>query len=154
MVPLPPRVPGNSEKVLTSRSEHTILFADDNEDFQKPVAALLHRSGYGVITASDGKHALQKAREFDGTIHLLLSDVEMPRMTGIELSIHLNQGRPDTRILLISGVDSVSLVLNNRWRFLRKPFVFATLRDRIQDLLGEQPSKKEHLADALTVPVA
>jgi DNA-binding response OmpR family regulator len=148
MVPLPPRVPGNPEKVLTSKSEHTILFADDNEDFQKPVAALLYRSGYGVITANDGKHALQKAREFDGTIHLLLSDIEMPRMTGIELSTQLNQERPDTRILLISGVDSGLLVRKLGWQFLRKPLVFDTLRDRIRDLLAEQPSKQEQLPDA------
>jgi DNA-binding NtrC family response regulator len=142
-------VPGNPEKVLTSKSEHTILFADDNEDFQKPVAALLHRSGYGVITASDGKHALQKAREFDGTIHLLSSDIEMPGMTGIELSIQLNQERPDTRILLISGgVDSGLLVRKLGWQFLRKPLVFDMLRDRIRDLLTEQRAKKEQLSDA------
>src|ERR1041384_7873572 len=90
---VPPTVPGNSEKVPASNAEKTILFADDNGQVQRFVAALLHRLHYKVIVASDGKDALQKAREFEGIIHLLLSDVEMPGMTGIELAIQLNQER-------------------------------------------------------------
>src|ERR1019366_8963582 len=54
--------------------------------------------GYKVIPACDGKDALQKARAFDGIIHMLLSDVEMPGMTGIELAIQLNRERPETKI--------------------------------------------------------
>ena len=99
---VPPTVPGNSEKVPASNSERTILFADDDGSYQELVARLLHGCGYNVILAQDGKDALQKAREFHGIIHLLLSDVEMPGMTGIELAIQLNQERPDTKILLIS----------------------------------------------------
>jgi DNA-binding response OmpR family regulator len=95
--------------------------------------------------ASDGKQALQKAREFDGIIDLLLSDVEMPGMTGIELAIQLNQERPDTKVLLISGLASGMLVLNNGWQFLPKPFMSDMLRDRIRDFLSEQPPIKEHL---------
>src|SRR5579871_642577 len=138
-------LPGESEKVPASNSEKTILFADDDGQLQKFVAALLHRLGYKVIVASDGKDALQKARGFDGIIHLLLSDIEMPGMTGIELAIQLNQERPDTKILLISGLDTGMLVLNNGWQFLPKPFVSDMLRDRIRDFLSEQPPIKEHL---------
>jgi DNA-binding response OmpR family regulator len=138
-VMVPPVVPGNSEKVPASNSEITILFADDDGQLQKFVANLLQRLGYTVITANDGNGALQKAREFAGKIHLLLSDIEMPGMTGIELAIQLNRERPDTKILLISGVDSGLLVLNNGWQFLPKPFVSDMLRDRIRDFLTEQP---------------
>ena len=91
------------------------------------------------------KDALEKAREFDGTIHLLLSDIEMPGMTGIELAIQLNQERPNTEILLISGLATGMLVLNNGWQFLPKPFVADMLRDRIRDFLSEQPPISEHL---------
>lgn len=108
----------------------------------------LHDCGYNIIVASDGKDALQKAREFDGTIDLLLSDVEMPEMTGIELAIQLNKERPDTKILLISGLDSGMLVLNNGWQFLPKPFMFDMLRDRIRDFLSEQPTIRAHLPGA------
>jgi DNA-binding response OmpR family regulator len=76
---------------------------------------------------------------------LLLSDVEMPGMTGIELAIQLNQERPDTKILLISGLATGMLVLNNGWSFLPKPFMPEMLRDRIRDFLSEQPSPKERL---------
>jgi DNA-binding response OmpR family regulator len=128
-------------------SGKTILFADDDGKLQKFVAGLLHKSGYKVIVASDGKEALQKAREFDGIIHLLLSDVEMPGMTGIELAIQLNRERPDTKVLLISGLASGMLVLNNGWQFLPKPFMSDMLRDRIRDFLSEQPPIKAHLPD-------
>jgi DNA-binding NtrC family response regulator len=127
----------------------TILFADDDGQIQKFVAALLTKNGYHFIAASNGLEALQKARAFDGMIHLLLADIEMPGMTGIELAIQLTQERPETKILLISGLDSGLLVLNNGWQFLPKPFMADMLRDRIRDFLAEQPSIKEHLASVL-----
>jgi hypothetical protein len=123
--------------VLTNASAPTLLFAEDNEDFQKPGAALLCKCGYRVISASDGNAALQKAREFDGPIHLLLSDVEMPGMSGIELANQIIRDRPNTQILLISCVDSELLVRKHGWQFLKKPLEFHTLRDRIRDLLSE-----------------
>jgi DNA-binding response OmpR family regulator len=134
-------VPANAGK--------TILFADDDGLLQTFVAALLHKAGYKTLLAHDGLDALNKARAYKGEIHLLLSDVEMPGMTGIELAIQLNQERPNTKILLISGLDSGMLVLNNGWQFLPKPFMADMLRDRIRDFLAEQPSIKEHLASVL-----
>ena len=141
-------LPADSDKVLASNSEKTILFADDDGQLQKFVAALLQMLGYRVIVASDGRDALQKARGFEGVIHLLLSDIEMPGMTGIELAIQLNQERPDTKILLISGLETGMLVLNNGWQFLPKPFVSDMLRDRIRDFLSEQQPIKGHLPGA------
>jgi len=144
---IPPTVPGNTEKIPLSNSEKTILFAEDDAQLQKFVSKLLSRCGYKTIVASDGRDALRKAREFDGIIDLLLSDIEMPGMTGIELAIQLNQERPETKILLISGLDSGMLVLNNGWQFLPKPFMAEMLRDRIRDFLTEQPQMDlaEHL---------
>ena len=84
----------DSEKVRAANAEITILFAEDNSRIQELVAALLHSSGYNVIVAGDGREALLKARAFDGFIHLLLSDIDMPGMTGIELATQLSQERP------------------------------------------------------------
>ncbi len=148
---VPPKVPGNSEKIPAANAEKTILFADDDGSVQKFVSALLCKSGYKVITARDGKDALQKARDFGGIIHMLLSDVEMPGMTGIELAIQLNRERPDTKILLISGLDSGMLVLNNGWQFLPKPFMADMLRDRIRDFLSEQPSLEDHFPNTPSI---
>ena len=133
--------------VRDGNSEKTILFADDDEQLQAFLSTLLARCGYNVITANSGTEALQKAREFDGVIHLLLSDVEMPGMTGIELATRLNQERPDTKILLISGFPSGILVLNHGWQFLPKPFASDMLRDRIRDFLSEPTPIKEHLPE-------
>jgi DNA-binding response OmpR family regulator len=133
-----PMVPAEVDKVSPSNSSKTILFAEDDGQLQKLVALLLHTYGYNVIVARDGNEAHKKAREFDGTIHLLLSDVDMPGMTGTELAIQLNQERPDTKILLISGLATGMLVLTNGWSFLPKPFMPEMLRDRIRDSLSEQ----------------
>jgi DNA-binding NtrC family response regulator len=130
-------------------SSKTILFADDDGQLQKFVAALLTKHGYHLILAANGLDALRKARAYEGVIHLLLSDIEMPGMTGIELAIQLGRERPDTKILLVSGLDSGLLVLNNGWQFLPKPFMADMLRDRIRDFLSEQASIKEHLASVL-----
>ena len=61
----------------------------------------------------------------------------MDGMSGIELSIQLIQDRPSMKIMLISASDSEYLVRQRGWQFLRKPFVFETLRRGIQGLLGE-----------------
>ena len=130
-----------------SNADKTILFADDDGQIQKFVAALLSKCGYNLIVANDGFIALQKARDYHGVIHLLLSDIEMPGMTGIELAIQLGRERPETKVLLISGLDSGLLVLNNGWQFLPKPFMADMLRDKVRDFLSEQPST-EHTASA------
>jgi len=115
-----------------------ILFADDNGQLQKLVAELLRRYGYNLIVTGGGKDALQKARKFTGIIHLLLSDVDMSGMTGIDLAIQLNRERPDTKVLLIAGRPTI-LHLTNGWQFLKKPFMADMLRDRIRDVLSDQP---------------
>ena len=129
-------------------ADRTILFAEDDERVRKFVAATLVRCGYNLILAEDGKSALEKANQYAGHIHLLLSDIEMPGMTGIELAIQLNQARPETKILLISGLASGMLVLNNGWQFLPKPFVGEMLVDRIRDFLAKQPPIQGHAPGA------
>jgi len=76
----------------------------------------------------------------------LLSDVEIPDRTGIEQAIQLNQERPDTKILPISGLTTRMLVLDNGRQFLPKPFMSDMLSDRIRDFLSDQPPIKEHMA--------
>jgi two-component system cell cycle sensor histidine kinase/response regulator CckA len=133
---------GDAEKVPGSKHAKTILFADDNETFQKPVADLLRKSGYNVITASDGDDALQKARGFAGIIHLLLADIDMPRTSGIELAIQVNRERPDTKILLISGTDSGLLVRDYGWQFLGNPMLVPAAVNAVPE--SRQMSSQSH----------
>ena len=135
-------------------SKQTILLVNDDGTLRSFVSALLTRLGYNLIVATDGTEALEKARSFEGPIDLLLSDVEMPGMTGIELAIQLNRARPTTRILLISGLDSGMLLLNSGWHFLPKPFVADMLRDRVRDYLAEQPAIEDHIFGSVSKPAS
>ena len=101
----------------------TIILVEDELDVRSFALSLLKKAGYTVITAVDGIDAMEKASKFGGSIDLLLSDLEMPRMTGVELATQIFLQRPDTRILLMSGLPSGLLILNQDWQFLPKPFV-------------------------------
>lgn len=67
----------------------------------------------------NGLDALEKARQFNGTIHLLLSDVRMSKMTGIELATQLQLERPNILVLLMSGVKAGMLLLNEGWQLIK-----------------------------------
>lgn len=121
----------------------TILLAEDEQPVRTFVLAMLQKAGYNVIIAVDGQDGLEKSKQFKGTIHLLLSDVQMPKMTGIELATQLQIDRPETRILLMSGMASGMLLLNEGWQFLPKPFMSNLLKERIQHLLLEQATRLE-----------
>jgi CheY-like chemotaxis protein len=73
----------------------SILLAEDERPLRKLVLKILRAAGYNVIVAADGRDGLEKSRQFNGTIHLLLSDVEMPNMTGIELATQIQIVRPE-----------------------------------------------------------
>src|SRR5262249_60165062 len=97
---------------------------------------VLTKEGYAVIMAVDGMDALEKAEKHDGSIDLLLSDVQMPGMTGIELATQFH-GRPNTRILLMSGLPSRMLVLREGWQFLSKPFLANLLKAKVRRVLKQ-----------------
>jgi two-component system cell cycle sensor histidine kinase/response regulator CckA len=121
----------------------TILLAEDEQPVRTFVLAMLQKAGYNVIIAVDGQDGLAKSKQFNGTIHLLLSDVQMPNMTGIELATQIQIERPQTRVLLMSGMVSGMLLLNEGWQFLPKPFMSNLLKERIEHLLLEQPARPE-----------
>ena len=118
-----------------TKNGKTILLAEDEHPVRTFVLGMLQRAGYEVIVAVDGQDGLAKSREFKGAIHLLLSDVEMPNMTGIELATQIQIDRPEIRVLLMSGMASGILLLNEGWQFLPKPFMSNLLKERIQHLL-------------------
>ena len=113
----------------------TILLAEEEELFRIPFFALLQKSGYNTIVAVDGSDALAKAQEYEGEIHLLLSNILMPAMTGIDLATQLLIERPRMRILLMSTTDQRVFRLDHDWQFLAKPFRFETLKLKIEGML-------------------
>jgi CheY-like chemotaxis protein len=81
----------------------TILLVEDEEALLNLAAQRLTECGYTVLPARDGIHALEVARSFHGTIHLLLTDIMMPRMGGLSLARSLSELRPEIRVVFMTG---------------------------------------------------
>ncbi len=108
---------------------------DDDPAILSFVSGLLLDAGYHVLTASSGAAALQQSKHHRGEIHLLLSDFQMPAMSGIELATQMSLDRPQIKVLMMSGFTGGMLVLNEGWHFLPKPFVPSQLRALILGLV-------------------
>ena len=114
----------------------TILVVDDNEVVLEVVVAILKAQNFRVLSADSGPAALKLAAETTGTIDLLLSDVEMPEMSGPDLGQALKKTRPDIHVMLMSGwITGSLLVLNYGWAYIQKPFVPVKLVQMINDVL-------------------
>ena len=117
----------------------TILLVEDDEPLLEFFSTILRREGYSVLSAVNGVEALDiaKAKPND-PIHILLSDVAMPYMGGIQLAERLRETRPDIRVLLTSGLPQQE-VLNRcgpefKAEFLAKPFSISDLAGKIRQL--------------------
>lgn len=86
---------------------YTVLFAEDTDVVRELFCEALRRSGYCVLDAADGAKALSVARRHPGPIHLLITDLMMPQLTGPELRRALRASHPETSVLYISGYFGV-----------------------------------------------
>jgi CheY-like chemotaxis protein len=125
------------------KSDHfeTIMVVEDEEIVRDLVCAVLEEQGYHVLCAADGLEALEMAGNFDGTIHLLVTDVIMPHMNGPELAAKLSRLRPAMKVLYVSGYSDNDIgdhgVLNPRFELLQKPFTPQALARKIRDVIHE-----------------
>src|SRR5579863_7206063 len=99
---------------LTPASK-TVLLVDDDASVRAVVSHDLKRH-YNVLVARNGLEALQRARDFAGEIHLLLTDFQLGGMNGVELATELTVQRPETKVLLMSGFTDGTLALNEGWQ--------------------------------------
>jgi DNA-binding NtrC family response regulator len=114
----------------------TILVVDDNKAVLRTVGVILKNQNFQVLSAANGADAIKLADEKSGKIDLLLSDVDMPQMSGPDLGQILKKSRPDIRVMLMSGGDDGNLlVLNYGWAFIQKPFVPTKLVQMINSVL-------------------
>ena len=120
-------------------NETVILLAEDDAAVRNLVALMLSKEGYAVLAANDGQEALDICRQYKDSIHLLLTDVTMPRMTGVELAEQVQKKRSEIKILIMSGA-TVETVLNQNAldAFLPKPFMPPTLLKCVQRLLASE----------------
>ena len=119
------------------RGAETILLVEDEPALRDLAAAILRRQGYWVLEAANGLDALGLAARQPGPIHLLLTDVVMPGMTGAGLARRLLPTRPHTRVLYMSGYTTSpeTLGLGPDSDFIGKPFTPAELLARVRGLL-------------------
>jgi len=121
----------------------TILLTDDVPGVRGPLRRILEESGYRVVEAGGGEEALAVAEGLDGPIHLLLTDVVMPGMSGDELAKRLGERRPKMKVLFMSGYSPEAIATNGHLlpgsSFLSKPFTASDLVDRVQETLGAPP---------------
>jgi two-component system cell cycle sensor histidine kinase/response regulator CckA len=124
-----------SESGTTGRE--TVLVVEDEEAVRGFAVASLQRHGYQVLSASSGEEALNVASAYDGTIHLLLTDVVMPGMKGPELAGRLRALRPGLRVLLMSGyaADVVTSSDLKDASLVAKPFSAASLSRTVRNAL-------------------
>lgn len=118
--------------------ETVILLAEDEALVRNLVQLMLNREGYAVLAANDGQEALEICEAFKDPIHLLLTDVRMPRMDGMELKRRVRALRPDVRVIVMSGETAQIIAAENTPdAFLRKPFVPPTLLKCVQRVLAD-----------------
>jgi|SRR5579862_6025997 len=117
------------------QDKKTILVVDDDASILETVSDVLGRD-YSVLRASSGKEALQLSKSFKSEIYLLLSDFQMPGMSGVELATQITAERSRIKVLLMSGYPAGMLILNEGWHFLAKPFVPSQLRALIEGLVS------------------
>jgi CheY-like chemotaxis protein len=87
-----------------------ILVADDNALVRNLVTLMMQREGHLVLSAADGHEGLDLSRQYPGTIDLVITDVQMPRMNGTDLCGHLLEERPGIKVLVMSGEDMSEIV--------------------------------------------
>ncbi|MGV3723426.1 MAG: CHASE3 domain-containing protein [Actinomycetota bacterium] len=134
-----PQVKPTETPLALARGTETILLVED-EPFVRAVARqILEMSGYQVLEAGHGADALRVSAEFDGPIHLLLTDVVMPQMNGRELAQALAPLRPEVRVLFMSGYTDDAVVrhgvLSAEVSFVQKPFTAVNLARKVREVL-------------------
>jgi CheY-like chemotaxis protein len=143
-------------------AQATILLVEDEPAVRRATARLLRRQGYIVIAAEDGVRALELSEGHDGPIHLLLTDVVMPRLSGHEVAGQLLKQRPDVLVAYMSGYSDdpeiARQVAEQRAAFIRKPFEVTDLLKEVEMMLArgsELPDRSSWVRDSgATAPSA
>jgi PAS domain S-box-containing protein len=124
----------------------TILVVEDEGGIRALVRKILRRQGYHVLEASQGEEALAILRDHGDKIDLLLTDVMMPGMNGVELSYKAVEVRPEIRVMFVSGYTDESLLEAGKFpqgtAFLQKPFTLGSLLGKVREVLDAGKSRE------------
>ena len=121
--------------------DETILLVDNEEDLRNATAEYLEGCGYRVLTAGDGREAIEIADKYAGPISLVISDIVMPKASGRGVLEHMRKTRPGTEVLMISGYANDDMARHGITLdpscFLQKPFTFQALSAKIKQMVGK-----------------
>jgi two-component system cell cycle sensor histidine kinase/response regulator CckA len=139
----PAPLPYESVKTEIAGNE-TILVVEDQEEVRVLTVTALERCGYRVLSAAGAKEAIAIAKTFEGTIHLLLTDVVMPGMNGRDLANQLTTER-HLKVLFMSGYTDNAIahrgVLDAGVDYIQKPFTLESLAEKVREVLGPRASE-------------
>jgi two-component system cell cycle sensor histidine kinase/response regulator CckA len=117
----------------------TLLLVEDEAAVRASTGEFLVRCGYTLVTAENGEEALRVSRDYSGPIHLMITDVVMPKMGGPQLAAQLLAERPDMKALFVSGYAENTALhhasMDVTSRFLSKPFSLSMLANKIREVL-------------------
>jgi CheY-like chemotaxis protein len=123
----------------------TVLVVDDQETTRQTIARMLEAGGFTVRTASNGTEALDKLAKESAEIDMVLSDVTMPGMTGIDLSYHIREKYPSIPIAIVSGDVSElerSIIGRADVPFIKKPFHAESLYSAVKEAIRLHSASK------------
>ncbi|HZR63902.1 MAG TPA: response regulator [Terriglobales bacterium] len=130
--------------VAAEGGSETVLLAEDSESLREMAREYMESLGYTVIEAESGEQALTLSDEYEGIIHLLLTDVVMSKMSGRELAERIREKRPSVRILFSSGYTDDAIVrhgvLEPGVAFIQKPYRPKALARKIREVLANNPA--------------
>jgi PAS domain S-box-containing protein len=137
----PDRGSAATERPRLPRGTETILLVEDEGIVRGLVGDILEGNGYTVLVASHSEEAFRLSGRHEGPIHLMVTDVVMPGMSGRELAERLASSRPKMKVLYISGYTDDAIVRHGveaeSMVFLQKPFTPDALLCKVRDILGE-----------------
>lgn len=131
----------------------TILLVEDDEQIRALASMVLQECGYHVLVATDGEAALKHATSYDNMIHLLITDIMLPKLNGPQLAQKLRQQRPTIKVLYVSGVMDSSFIQYAHTldpiAYLPKPYTPNDLVRRVHFLLNQPSSLRsdDHVDD-------
>jgi nitrogen-specific signal transduction histidine kinase len=129
-------------KESVKRGSETILLVEDDPAVRNLVTSMLESQGYQVLVSQDPGDVAAICEKHTGHIHLLLTDLILPGISGRDIAKHVGKLRPDTKVLFMSGYTDDALIhshgFDERFAFLQKPFSSGTLGAKIREVLDAE----------------
>jgi signal transduction histidine kinase len=128
------------QELITNKMPRTILLVEDDKVLRDMCVVVLSKLGFSILEAENGEEALQTISKFHGTIDLLLTDVVMPKMNGVDLAEKVEILHPEVKIIFMSGYTENATIkqkiLSDSVNFISKPVTPVLLSNLVKKVLG------------------